>query len=123
MIEYKYGTATVGVGKPEQREIPIADYIRFQFKDFRLLSVASLVDDEGYVVSVENPPSSGRTSGQNMWLSEESLSALFAAIVLYFKAKGTPIEDISKKLFKDQERINYYYSDNIQPINIEDDEK
>ena len=73
--ENKYGVATVGLGTSQEREIPIEQCVKSLYKDNRLVSIVKLEDDS-FILSVENPGSSGRATQTSMWLSRESFISL-----------------------------------------------
>ena len=107
-----YGHATVGVGNPNQREIAIEDYVSAFFLESRTITICTLENDEGIVILVENPVTSGRST-QQIWLSEGSFAGLFAAINLYCKVKNINPEELLKSSSPDGE-IRYSYSGNLE---------
>ena len=105
------GKITVGVGTEEVHQLNIEEYVQTRFKDNRLFSVAK-IEDGSFAVSVENPPSTGR-SNQTMWLSKESLVGLVSTILLYFEVKGEDSMGLLQQSV-DSNNIEYFFSDNIQ---------
>ena len=105
------GKITVGFGTKEQRELAIEEFVQSRFKDSRLFSILK-IEDGSFAISIENPPSTGRTN-QQMWLSKESLVGLTSAIMLYFEVKGENLTDLLKDA-TNNEKIEYSYSDNIE---------
>jgi hypothetical protein len=117
------GKIVVGYGSPEEKSIEIKDYIQAGYIDHRVITVAALEDDS-YVLTVENPVSTGRASQQSIRLSHESFIGLIHASFLYFGCKGIEIgEELKKCVSRDD--IEYSYSDNlheyVQPKHPTDD--
>lgn len=109
-----YGSVTVGYGKPEEREIPIIEFIKSSYKDDRIVSVAKLEDDT-YCLSVENVASSGRNPSNTMRLSRESFIGLLATSLLYLSVKGEDMLELTKKSI-DGDTLRYHLSDNLKPF-------
>lgn len=116
--ESTYGYVTAGAGTDRERKIEITEFVRAQYKDYRLTSI-SMLDDDSYVLSVENPASSGRNGQSSIWLSKESLVAMIATTLLYFQIKGEPLNELLKEA-TDHESIDYSFSDNLNPIQLND---
>lgn len=112
--KHPYGVATVGYGKLDQREIPITEFVSANFKNNRLINVVKL-EDETFIISVENPPSSGREPQQNMRLSLESLIGLVTTLLMYQDMKGMKYLDHLQNAVNDGQ-ISYNCSDNLTPI-------
>lgn len=106
-----YGHATVGYGTDKQREIEIDKFISMDFKDHRLISIMQLVNDEGFILSVQNPESTGRETHSKMFLSKESFVGLVYSASFFLQKMGN-IEDMLKQATDSQE-IRYSYSDNL----------
>lgn len=114
----KYGVATVGIHTSQEREVPIADYVKSLYKDNRLVSIVRLEDDS-FILSVENPESSGRATSSQMWLSRESFISLISTSFLYFGCSGENFgELLQSSVTKNQ--LDYDFSDNLKPLNLED---
>ena len=90
----QYGFATVGVGGSEERKIKIVEFFQSTFKDNRVISVAELEDEQGYLLSVENPPSTGRSSVQKMWLSKESFIGFITASSMFWELKQVDMKKL-----------------------------
>src|ERR1044072_3299881 len=104
-----YGTVTIGFGEPEQKELKVVDIVQATYTDHRLISTCGL-EDGSYLVSVENPASTGRS------LSEKSLIGLMSTIILYFNCKDV---DVLQKI-KDASgkgAIEYTASENLKLFN------
>jgi hypothetical protein len=118
--KYKYGSVVVGCGLGQiQKELAVIDFVQSEYKDHRLITTA-LLEDNSYIVSVENPESSGRNSSNTLRLSEESYIGLVSNAYLYFTAKGMDMEAMLKNAIDQKHQIEYSYSDNLIPI---DDKK
>ncbi|WP_336716312.1 hypothetical protein [Chryseobacterium mucoviscidosis] len=111
MENENYGKVTVGFGSPEQHELEIKDFIQADFKDHRLISMAKL-EDESFLLSVENPPSSGRATQQAIRLSLESTIGLVSTVMLYFNKKGLDMDSLIQQAVETYE-INFSISQNI----------
>lgn len=108
------GKITVGLGA-DQREVEITDFVQSTFKNNRIVSVAGL-EDGGMVLSVENPPSTGRATQANIWLSEESVLGLISTCFLYFSSKGKNVEDLFLNSVNNSDMVDFVYSDNLKGI-------
>ena len=118
------GKITVAFGTAQQHQLEIEEYVKAKFKDDRLFSVLK-IEGGSFVVSVQNPPESGRTT-QQMWLSKDSLVGIAGAIMLYFTVKGEDIHELIRNS-ADGEEVPYTFSDNItdqmnQPDELESEE-
>jgi len=102
------GKVTVGYGTPEQREIEIKAFLQANFIDNRLISVSETENDEGFILLVENPKSSGRQGENKMWLSRDSFIGLLTVINLYtLKYNIDPAKELEEKYGKD---INFKFA-------------
>ena len=108
-----FGCATVGFGTPFERKIKVIDCVQSRFKDNRVITVATLENNEGYILSVENLPSSGRATTQQMWLSEESLTGLMGAVHIFWKQKKMDVLELMKNCVIENE-VHYSFSDNLK---------
>jgi len=104
------GKITVAFGTAQQHQLEIEEFVKSKFKDDRVFSVLK-IEGGSFVVSVENPPESGRAN-QQMWLSKESLVGIAGAIMLYFTVKGENIHELIRNS-ADGEIVPYTFSDNI----------
>lgn len=110
-METNYGKVTVGVGSLEQRQLEIIEFIQARYKDNRVVSVAKL-EDETFVLGVENPRSTGRSDQATIWLSRESAIGLIATTLIYFTSEGVDFEKLlSDSLEKND--IDISYSENL----------
>lgn len=115
-MEKHYGTVTVGAGTTGQREIGIIDFIQTSFKDNRLITISTLADEQGYLLSIENPHSSGRNPAQNIWLSKESFVGLLSSSFIFWNCKNENLEELMKETV-DKNMFDYKASDNLKPFN------
>ena len=90
-----------------KKKMKVTDMVRSIFQDNRLITIAKL-EDNTFVLSIENPISSGRNTQQLMKLTEESFYALHYTYSLYFHAKKTDLEEKLKE-FIEKKEINYEY--------------
>lgn len=90
------------------KKIDIVDFIQSEFKDHRLITVAKL-EDETFLLSVENPQSTGRASQSNMRLTEESLLGLFASCLIYFEHNNIDFGNKLQELINSEE-IQYSFT-------------
>lgn len=82
-------------GTMERREVK--NFLRSTFKDHRLISVVEVDQEEEntFIISVENPESTGRATVSNIHLSKQSFSAVIAACMLFQMGKEV---DLDKEL-------------------------
>lgn len=116
--ENKYGVATVGLGTSQEREIPIEQCVKSLYKDNRLVSIVKLEDDS-FILSVENPGSSGRATQTSMWLSRESFISLISTSFLYFGCAGENFAELLQDCVK-KDCLDYDFSDNMKPLDLEE---
>lgn len=109
--ETNYGTVEVrGDGQPT-KVLRVVDYLQADYADHRLISFAGL-EDESVLVSVENPPSSGRSTQPPMCLSQESFVGLVTTGLMYMSAKGMDMEAVMKKAAG--EKISFRNTPNLK---------
>lgn len=113
-MKENYGTVTVGYGKPDEKEVPIIEFIKSTYKDDRVVSIAKLEDDT-YVLSVENVISSGRNPQNTMRLSKESFVGLLSTALLYLNVKGEDMIELTKQSI-DGDALRYHLSSNLKPF-------
>lgn len=107
------GKITVGIGS-DKRELEIADFVQAYFQGNRVVSVCTL-EDGSILLSVENPPSTGRAAQANIWLSKESVMGLMTTLILYFGCKGEDFEDLFRSVVNSNDMVDFSYSDNLTP--------
>lgn len=102
----------------EKRELEIKSFVRAKFKDHRLMTV-SLLEDGNYLLCIENPESTGRSTQQIMKLSKESLVGLFTAITLFFNCSQESMLQMLQDSLDKKDEIMYEISDNLQHFDKE----
>lgn len=105
-----YGTITVGT-PGNTKDLAITDFIRAEYTDYRLISVAG-IEDGTTALLIENPESSGRETSQHLRLSKESMIGLISTIMLYYSAKGLDLHAELEAAVA-LNKIDYSYSDNL----------
>lgn len=110
------GIVTIGYGTSQERKLEVEEFVQSKFVDNRLVSVA-LLEDETYILSVENPQSSGRAERSNIRLGKESFLALIGTAFMYFGCKG---QDLGKLLHEvvGEGDLEYTFSDNLKPLDF-----
>ena len=103
------GEITLGYGSDSARKVVITDMVRCEFADHRLVTGAH-TDEDAYLLSVENPQSTGRASQTNMYLTEGSAAALFYTYILYLEHNGIDVNELFKKYILDDQEIKYEFS-------------
>jgi len=95
-----------------ETKMNIASYVQAQFTDNRIMTVSKL-EDETYILSVENPESTGRATSVNMRLSESSLMGLLTTIHMHISCSGKDSKTMLQEATKGKE-INYSFSGNLK---------
>lgn len=92
----------------KSRQVEITDWVRSTFNDHRLCSVIR-TEEGSFVLSVENPASSGRATQCNIHLTEDSMLAMMSAIFIYYQHHGI---DITKRMEElvNSGSLNYEFS-------------
>lgn len=97
----KLGTVILGPD-PEHpvKELEITDLVRSTFKDHRLCTIAR-TEEGTFVLSVENPQSSGRATMSQMHVTEESMLSLVSCVCLYYHVNQVDMDaklrDVAEK--------------------------
>ena len=101
------GTVEIGDGV-RTRQVEITDWVRSTFKDHRLCTVIR-TEENSFVLSVENPISSGRSAKCNIHLTEDSMLAMISSIMIYYEHHGI---DITKRMAElvNSGSLNYEFS-------------
>lgn len=94
--ETNYGTVEVREAGQPTKVLRVVDYLQADYADHRLISFVG-IEGDAVLVSVENPPSSGRSTQHPMHLSQESLVGLVVTGLMYMSAKGMDMEAVMKK--------------------------
>lgn len=106
-MEKKKPKITLGCLSENPRTLEITQFVRRQFSDHRLITVAK--DEDGkFLLSVENPGSTGRATKSQMYLTEESLTALFYTYILFTEHFDIDIEALLQRMTSG-EYVNYEY--------------
>lgn len=113
-----YGKAVIAAETSERREVDVIDFVQASYTGNRVITVSSLDNDEGYILSVENVASSGRNPNSQMFLSKESFIGLMSTSILYWGCKGIDMADLIKEATQGKS-INYNFSDNLKSIEDE----
>lgn len=103
------GEITLGFDNESARKVVITDMVRCEFEYHRLVTVA-YTDEDAYLLSVENPQSSGRATQSNMYLTEGSAVALLYTYILYLEHNGIDVNELFKKYILDDKEIKYEFS-------------
>jgi hypothetical protein len=107
-----FGEATVATGTSFERKIKIISYMQANYKDNRLVSIVELENNEGYMLTVENPPSSGRNTQEKMWLSKESFIGLIGTAMMFYEGRNMNLgEELEKSVSGND--IHYSCSPNV----------
>ena len=93
-----------------KKQLAIVDYIQSAFVGGRIVTVAKL-EDNTYVLSVENTVSSGRALQSQMRLTEESFLALISSCMLYFHHNDIDLKEKLQSIMT-SEALNYTYTKN-----------
>ncbi len=107
-----YGEVKMGVGTDQPSTRQVVEFMRSEYKDKRYATVAKL-DDGSFLISIENPEGSERTTYVSMWLSKESLFALMTNTMFYFSKAGVDLDDMLKQSMAEGV-VNYNCSENLE---------
>lgn len=109
MEDKNLGIVTIGYESEYERKVKITNMVRCEFSDHRLVTVAKT--EEGcYLLSVENPVSSGRETQTSMYLTEGSAVALLSTYMLYLEHNEIDANELFKKYIINGEEIQYEFS-------------
>lgn len=112
MEDKNLGIVTIGYGSEHERKVKITNMVRCEFSDHRLVTVAKT--EEGcYLLSVENPVSSGRETQTSMYLTEGSAVALLSTYMLYLEHNEIDADELFKKYMLSDKEIKYEFSPKI----------
>ena len=93
------------------RTIEMTDMVRSVFSDHRMCTVAR-TEDNSFVLSVENPESTGRHPKSQMHLTEESMLAMVNAVFLYYMHHDIDINEKMQAIVN-SDTINFEYIDEV----------
>lgn len=109
-----YGEATLGVGGPEERKVPIESWMEGEFNDGRIVTVVKLQEDT-YALTVRNVGDNDRNPRQEMLLTEDSLLALMTIVQMHWYSSDRKPEEMLENAMKGKD-IQYRMSDNLMKI-------
>lgn len=105
------GTLTLGTGTDRERTIQITDMLSCEFQGNRKATVAK--DEEGnYLLSINNPASSGRQPETVMYLTEGSFMAILLTSHLFLSKKGIDLNEKMKEYSLDEDHTDFEYQFN-----------
>lgn len=107
------GYATIGTATATRQQVEILDFVQATFADNRVASTVELVDDT-FILSIENPFSSGRNPHQSIRVGRESFIGLLLTSFLYLDGKGINVAELLAKAIGNEE-LNYSFSEGIKP--------
>lgn len=110
----KVGFVKMRDGEGGVHEVALTNMVRSHFKDNRLCTVAK-TEQDSFVLAIENPPSSGRCTCNQMHLTEDSMLALFGAVCSYYIHQGIDLNKRMKELI-DSDTVDIEYIDNEEHI-------
>ena len=108
MEDKNLGTVTIGYNSEHERQVKITNMVRCEFSDHRLVTVAK-TEEDCYLLSVENPASSGREPITSIYLTEGSAVALLSTYMLYFEHNEIDANELLKKYILNEEEIKYEF--------------
>lgn len=108
MEDKNLGIVTIGYGSEYERQVKITNMVRCEFSGHRLVTVAK-TEEDCYLLSVENPTSSGREPQTSMYLTEGSAVALLSTYMLYLEHNGIEQNELFKKYILNGEEIKYEF--------------
>lgn len=113
------GTLTTPKPGGGTQELEIIDFLKARYADDRLISIMG-IEDDSVAILIENPPTSGRSNSNQMWLTKESLLGLLTTTLLYFSAKGENLHELVMGAAVEGGQISYTYSDNLKQVDESD---
>ena len=112
MDNEKKGIGTISIGNDitgeVEREIALVEAVRSVYKDHRMCTVARS-EENTFVLSIENPESSGRCTLAAMHLTEDSMLSLVVAVMAYYTHRGIDMNEKLATVFTDKDGIGYEY--------------
>lgn len=89
------GKCTIGYGSDTPQEIEIEKFYQFEYTDGRVCIVYELEDDT-FILRVENPATSGRLCETQIRLSRDSFIGLMGVMAIFFSSEVGDIGEILK---------------------------
>ena len=111
-LKMSYGNIKVGVGTGDERDIAITEFIQVDYTDDRTVTVAEL-ENEDYLIMVENKESTGREPKVKMWLSKDSFISALSTGILYLHCKGENIGELFRKVIDNKDVIECQYYEGL----------
>lgn len=103
------GTIILGTATDAPRVVEIEDVVRAEFKDHRLVSIAR-TEEDAYLLCIENPARSGRSTQQRMYLTEGSVAALFSTYLIYLTHHGINANELLEKYMQGDDTVRYEFN-------------
>ena len=97
-------------GNPKEMEI--LDFIQASFVGDRTVTIGK-IEDGNYLLNIVRKPETGEPIQSYMFLTKESMIALFATMSLYFSATGEDVDKLLKEVI-DHDSMDYILSPNIE---------
>lgn len=97
-------------GNPKEMEI--LDFIQASFVGNRTVTIGK-IEDGNYLLNIVRKPETGESIQSYMFLTKESMIALFATMSLYFSATGEDVDKLLKEVI-DHDSMDYILSPNIE---------
>lgn len=76
-----------------EREVAIVDFLQMEYTNCRLISCIK-TEENAYILSVENPKSTGRAERAQIVLTEESLYGLLNTVMMFFSKNNVDVSKI-----------------------------
>lgn len=105
-----YGGVVITGENGEKKTLKVVDFLRMEFADHRLISVSRLEDGESYLLTIENPASTGRATQTNLLLTMESYISLLTTALIFFEATGVNVEELLRKAINNKGVLDAEYS-------------
>lgn len=116
--KYPYGFCVIGHGTRMEQKLKIESYVQGHFVDNRLATIA-LLEDGTYLLSLENPTSTGRQPTNTIRLSKESLVGIFTSIMIFFNCKREDFLSLIEESIRGKD-IEYSMTENLEPFTKEE---
>ena len=97
-------------GNPKEMEI--LDFIQASFVGDRTVTIGK-IEDGNYLLNIVRKPETEEPIQSYMFLTKESMIALFATMSLYFSATGEDVDKLLKEII-DSDSTDYILSPNIE---------
>ena len=94
------------------KEMEILDFIQASFIGDRTVTIGK-IEDDNYLLNIVRKPETKEPIQSYMFLTKESMIALFATMSLYFSATGEDVDKLLKEII-DSDSTDYILSPNIE---------